>query len=154
MLSSVKDILPFLKAHGYKVGIWFWSLWLADIEHDELLHEVMLGSQGVLRIRDTALNSQEKRHSGFLCPTSSKIGIMLDIIRHAASYAPDLILMNDDLGYATYLSSIGCYCNRHMALIGEKLGYPITREELHAAVSASRSAKTRVICRSRHLKTD
>lgn len=143
MLSSVKDILPFLKAHGYKVGIWFWSLWLADIEHDELLHEVMLGSQGVLRIRDTALNSQEKRHSGFLCPTSPKIEIMLDIIRHAASYAPDLILMNDDLGYATYLSSIGCYCDRHMALIGEKLGYPITREELHAAVSGGKRNEIR-----------
>lgn len=133
-LSIVRDYVPFLQGHGYKVGIWFWSLWLGDIPHDELIGEVMLRSSGEPRIAETALNSHEKRLSGFLCPTSHKIEIMLDIIRYAASFQPDFILLNDDFGYSTYLGGIGCYCDRHMAKIRERLGYDISREQLKAAI--------------------
>lgn len=133
--AQVAEIIPFLKSHGYRVGIYFWSLWLTDIDADILEKEVMVSSAGKLRVRNTALNSTEKQYSGYLCPTSEKTEIMLDIIRCAASYQPDLILLNDDLGFATYLGGIGCYCHRHLSQIRERLGYDITREQLREAVS-------------------
>ncbi len=133
-LSTVRDFVPFLQGHGYKVGIWFWSLWVGDIAREELVGQVMINSSGEPRIAETALNSHEKRLSGFLCPTSERIEAMLDIIRYAAGFAPDLILLNDDLGYSTYLGGIGCYCDRHMAKIRERLGYDISREHLKAAI--------------------
>ncbi len=133
--SVIGDIIPFLKKHGYKVGIWFWSLWLADIDENELDDVVMVSSEGKRRTAKTALNSNERCLSGYLCPTSPKIQIMLDIIKHAAEYSPDIILLNDDLGYTTYLKSMGCYCERHMEIIREKLGYEITVEKLREAVS-------------------
>ncbi len=133
--AAVAPIIPFLKSHGYQVGIYFWSLWLTDIEPAILEKEVMVSSTGKLRVRNTALNSTEKQYSGYLCPTSEKVSLMLDIIRSAAELSPDLILLNDDLGFATYLGSIGCYCHRHMAQIQARLGYDITREQLREAVS-------------------
>ena len=142
-LSIVRDYVPYLQAHGYRVGIWFWSLWIGDIVHEELLGEVMLTSEGKPRIAEGALNSHEKRLSGFLCPTSERIGAMLDIIRYAASFHPDLILLNDDLGYATYLNSIGCYCERHLKQMRDKLGYAISREELRAAVLSGGRSEVR-----------
>ena len=53
--SVIGDIIPFLKKHGYKVGIWFWSLWLADIDENELDDVVMVA----LRVRE----ERQKRHS-------------------------------------------------------------------------------------------
>ena len=134
VLSAAKDMILFLKSCGYAVGIWFWSLWLGDIDNDTLPREVMISPSGKPRIAKTALNSTEKRISGYICPTSSKINIMLDIIRFAASLAPDLILLNDDLGYSTYLGGLGCYCSRHMKMIEEECGRTFTREELREAV--------------------
>ncbi len=140
---EIAAFIPFLQSHGYQVGIYFWSLWLTDIEADILEKEVMLSSAGKPRVRYTALNSTEPRYSGYLCPTSEKTQIMLDIIRCAASYAPNLILLNDDLGFATYLNSIGCYCDRHMAQIRQRLGYDISREELREAVSCGQQNEIR-----------
>lgn len=141
--AQVADFIPFLKSHGYKVGIYFWSLWLTDFDDETLEKEVIVRSSGKPRISNTALNSNEPQRSGFICPTSEKIGIMLDIIRCAAQFAPDLILLNDDLGFATYLGSIGCYCDRHMAQIRQRLGYEITREELRGAVSCGKPNEIR-----------
>ena len=30
--ASVSEMIPLLRSRGYKVGLWFWSLWLSDIE--------------------------------------------------------------------------------------------------------------------------
>lgn len=141
--AEIAEFIPFLQSHGYQVGIYFWSLWLTDMEADILEKEVMVSSAGKPRVRNTALNSTEPQYSGYLCPTSEKTEIMLDIIRCAASYAPDLILLNDDLGFATYLNSVGCYCDRHMAQIRQHLGYEITREELREAVSCGQKNEIR-----------
>ena len=141
--EMIADLVPILKSHGYGVGIYFWSLWLTDMENDELVGEVMLSSSGKPRIRQTALNSNEPQLSGFLCPASSKMQTMLDIIEAAARSAPDLILLNDDLGYATYLGSIGCYCDRHMALMRRHLGRDISREELRDLVSSGKRSEAR-----------
>jgi len=142
-LAPFAEIIPFLRENGYKVGIYFWSLWLTDIAPDELVQEVMLNAKGEPRVAHTALNSNEKRDSGFLCPTSPKIQIMLDIIHCAASLSPDVILLNDDLGYATYLNSLGCFCERHMTQIREYLGREITREELCRTVAYGESNDVR-----------
>ena len=136
--AQIAEYIPFLKSYGFKVGIYFWSLWLTDLDDETLENEVITRSSGKPRISNTALNSNEPQRSGFICPTSERISIMLDIIRCAADCAPDLILLNDDLGYATYLGSIGCYCDRHMAMIRQRLGYDITREELREAVSCGK----------------
>ena len=140
-ISAVAEMIPFLKSHGYKVGVFLWSLWLKDIEPSILEKEVMISSSGRPRVRMTALNSAKPQYSGYLCPTSQKTDIMLDVIRHVASYSPDLILLNDDLGYSTYLSGIGCYCERHLSLVEKRLGRRFSREELRSEIfSGKRNA--------------
>ena len=59
----MKDFIPFLQENGYKVGVYFWSLWLGDIAEEELLGEVMIRSNGTPKINKTALNSNVKRLS-------------------------------------------------------------------------------------------
>lgn len=143
--ARLGEMIPFLKEHGYSVGVWIWSLWLSDIEEDELRASVMVRSNGSPRIRSTALNSNVPKLSGYICPTSKRISTMLDIIEHIAEYRPDMILLDDDLGYATYLDSIGCYCEGHLALMRERLGYAITREELREAVALGKPNEIRSI---------
>ena len=63
IFSIMKDFIPFLQENGYKVGVYFWSLWLGDIAEEELLGEVMIRSNGTPKINKTALNSNEKRLS-------------------------------------------------------------------------------------------
>lgn len=141
--AELAEIVRFLRANGYRVGIYFWSLWLTDLDRATLEREVMVSAKGKPRISNTALNSNEPRLSGFLCPTSSKIELMLDIVRCAARLSPDLILLNDDLGYTTYLKSIGCYCERHMERLAARLGTTISREALCEAVSSGGPSELR-----------
>ena len=88
--AQIAEYIPFLKSYGFKVGIYFWSLWLTDFDDEALEKEVITRSSGKPRISNTALNSNEPQRSGFICPTSEKISIMLDIIRCAADCAPNV----------------------------------------------------------------
>ena len=144
LLAPLKEFIPFFKSHGYTVGVWFWSLWISDLDNSEITDCVMINSAGKPRLADTPLNSNEKITSGFICPTSQKaVSYMTDMVRSVAALSPDIILFDDDLDYATHMNSIGCYCDRHLKLIEKRLGYPITREELRKEVSFGKPNRVR-----------
>ena len=129
--EQLKNLIPFFKQHGLQVGVWIWSLWVVDFDSDTIDQYIMKSHNGVLRSMENPLNSNERICSGFICPTNEEsTNIMTDFIREVAKLGPDIILFDDDLDYATHMGSIGCYCDRHLKLISDRLGYEISREEL------------------------
>ncbi len=143
-IEMLRDLVPFYKENGFCVGVWIWSLWVTDFEKDSLLDYVMVNHKGEPRSYDNYLNSNKKTCSGFICPTSEKaVKIMTDYMKSIAALSPDIILFDDDFDYATHLQSIGCYCDRHLKLISERLGYEISREELSEEVTKGKPNKVR-----------
>ena len=136
-IHMLRDLVPFYQEKGFAVGVWIWSLWIGDLESDSIMDYVMVNHKGEPRANDTYLNNNTKISSGFLCPTSEKaVNIMTDYIKEIAALQPDIILFDDDLDYGTHMQSIGCYCDRHVKMISERLGYAISREELSRAVTS------------------
>ncbi len=143
-IKILESLIPFFKENGLKVGVWFWSLWVVDFEEATIAEYVMKNHNGGLRAQENYLNSNQKICSGFICPTSEKaVKIMTDFIREVAKLGPDLILFDDDLDYGTHMGSIGCYCDRHLKLISERLGYEITRKELSQKVTEDKPNSVR-----------
>lgn len=134
--SIIENMIPYFKENGIKVGIWFWSFWLSDFEQEDLKDYVMVNAKGELRSADSPINSNLKVKSGFICPTSDRaVSVMTAFMKRAAECNPDIILLDDDYDYATHMNCIGCYCDRHLKLMSEKIGYNITREELSREVT-------------------
>ena len=143
-IEMLRDLVPFYKENGFCVGVWIWSLWVTDLEKDSLLDYVMVNHKGEPRTNDNYLNSNKKICSGFICPTSDKaVEIMTNHVKSIAELEPDIILFDDDFDYATHMQSIGCYCERHLKLISERLGYEISREELSREVTKGGPNKIR-----------
>ena len=143
-LDILKPQIEFFKEKNYKVGVWLWSLWMTDLPEDKIRELVMADINGKLRVSDNPLNSNEKISSGFICPTSKEgVEVMSDYIGEIAKLGPDIILFDDDLGYGTYLNSIGCYCDRHVKEISQRLGYEISREELSEKVACGKPNEIR-----------
>ncbi len=135
-IEILRDLVPFFQKNGLKVGVWIWSLWVTDFDPDTIEEYIMKNHKGGLHSMGSPLNSNKKICSGFICPTSEKaVKIMTDFIREIAKLNPDIILFDDDLDYSTHMGSFGCYCDRHLKLISERLGYPISREELSRKVT-------------------
>lgn len=143
-IEMLRDLVPFYKEKGYTVGVWIWSLWVGDFESDSIMDYIMVNHKGEPRSNETYLNSNKKICSGFICPTSEKaVEIMTDYIKEIAKLNPDIILFDDDLDYGTHMQSLGCYCERHLKLISERLGYEISREELSFEVTSGKPNKVR-----------
>lgn len=145
-IEMLRDLIPYYKENGYQVGVWIWSLWVTDFENENILDYVMVNHKGEPRYNSNYLNSNKKICSGFICPTSEKaVKIMTDYIKEITSLSPDIILFDDDLDYATHMQSLGCYCDRHLKLISERLGYEISREELSQKVTEEKPNKIRQV---------
>lgn len=143
-IEILRDLVPFFQKNGLKVGVWIWSLWVADFEPDTISDYVMKNYKGGLHSMGSPLNSNEKICSGFICPTSEKaVKIMTDFIKDITALSPDIILFDDDLDYTTHMGSFGCYCDRHLKLISDRLGYQITREELSQKVTEGKPCEIR-----------
>lgn len=140
----LRDTVPFFKANGLKVGVWIWTFWLTELGDAQLESEVMVNSRGEPRLSVNPVGNNTKSSDGFFCPTSEKAtAVMLDALKHIASYDPDIILFDDDYDYSTHLGCIGCYCDRHLEMMSERLGRKITRDELKEEIFASGGEKTR-----------
>ncbi len=134
--EKLKDLIPFFKGQGFKVGVWIWSIWVTDFEPDTISDYVMKNYKGGLHSMGNPLNSNEQICSGFICPTSEKaVKIITDFIKEISKLCPDIILFDDDLDYTTHMGSFGCYCDRHLKIISDRLGYTISREELSKRVT-------------------
>lgn len=142
--DKLKELIHYFKENGLKVGVWIWALWITDFDQSEIADYVMIKHNGDLHSMGSPLNSNEKICSGFICPTSEKaVKIMTDFIKETAKLGPDIILFDDDFDFTTHMGSFGCYCDRHLKLISDRLGYPITRDELSRKVTEGKSEKIR-----------
>ncbi len=138
-------MIPFFKANGLMVGVWLWTFWFIDFDEKENPKDYFfVNHKGELAVSYPSLNSNEKIISGFICPTSEKgVKCMTDFLKEAAKLNPDIFLFDDDFDYATHHGCMGCYCDRHLKLISDKLGYTISREELVKQVTADKPNEVR-----------
>lgn len=145
-IEKLQELIPYFRKEGFKVGVWIWSLWIKDLTQDVLEDYMMKNHKGEMRLAGTLLNDNQKICSGFLCPTSKNaVRIMTEYVKELAKTGPDVILFDDDMDYATHLGSIGCYCDRHLEKMKERLGYAISREELSREVTADKPNDVRAM---------
>lgn len=134
-LVLLKDFVSFFQAEGFQVGIWVWTLWYKGIPSEELDELLMVNMEGKNRSTGTSLWGERLDNTGFCCPASEKfLQYAEQAMADLALLEPDLIMLDDDFRFAFLDADIGCFCPSHMALYEEKLGHPVTREEMIAGI--------------------
>lgn len=144
-LKKLRENIPFFRKNGFEIGIWFWTFWRNDIGAPQNL--LMAKADGEPRTSKSPLNRETSSGvAGFGCPTSEEfVENSMEIIRELAECGPDLLLFDDDYRFGFFDKNIGCYCDGHMKMYRERLGYEITREELYEKVFAAEPSKEREV---------
>ena len=144
-LVALRENIPFFKAAGLEVGVWFWTFWRNDVIcADEML---MTKPDGSLRITEGIVASEKiSGISGFGCPASETfVGNSMEIIREYAECRPDILMFDDDYRFGFIDKHIGCYCNAHMKMYRERLGYEISREDMYKKVFDGKPSRERSV---------
>ncbi len=144
-LEFLRENIPFFKAAGLEVGIWFWTFWRNDIT--DVKSVLMAKADGAERTTKSPLNRENSSGiSGFCCPTSKEfIDNTMEIIKELAECGPDILIFDDDYRFGFLDKNIGCYCDGHMKMYRDRLGYEISREELYKKVFDGKPSKERTV---------
>ncbi len=118
--DRLADCIPYFKAAGFEVGVWFCTFVREDPDRD---------TRGCQRriLRDGTT------HGSSYCPSDpGYIADCQDLLKHIAALGPDIIQFDDDYAMGNCgPATARCYCNRHMAMYQEALGEEIDRESLY-----------------------
>ena len=144
-LRMLRENIPFFRAAGLEIGIWFWTFWRNDVGDTKTL--LMAKADGEPRTSKSPLNREVSSGvPGFGCPASESFTEnSMEIIRELAECGPDLLLFDDDYRFGFFDKNIGCYCDAHMKMYRERLGYDISREELYKKVFDSAPSRERSV---------
>ena len=144
-LRMLRENIPLFRAAGLEIGIWFWTFWRNDVADTKNL--LMAKADGEPRTSAAPLNREASSGiPGFGCPTSEEfVENSMEIIRELAECGPDLLLFDDDYRFGFFDKNIGCYCDGHMKMYRERLGYDISREELYKKVFSAEPNKERAV---------
>lgn len=146
IIDILKENIPFFKEAGLEVGVWLWTFWRSGFSAEEEKDLLMVRRSGEYRATVGTLSTSEKNLTGFCCPTSERfIAQTTDFLKNIAALKPDIIMFDDDFRYGFMDETIGCYCERHMKLMEQKLGRGFTRDELNALIYSDKPNKTRSI---------
>ncbi len=115
---QLAELIPYYRAAGLEIGIWFWSFMRQDQENDP--------GHCQLRIR---MDGTEMPAT--YCPFSPDfIADTQDFLTEVAKLGPDILQFDDDYGIS-YAGSSRCYCPLHMQRYREILGEDIDRQTLY-----------------------
>lgn len=144
-LDKLCENIPFFRENGFEIGIWFWTFWRNDVPDPKAF--LMAKADGESRTSKSPLNREISSGTpGFGCPTSEEfVENSMEIIREFAECRPDILIFDDDYRFGFFDKNIGCYCGGHMKMYRERLGYEISREELHEKVFAAEPSKERTV---------
>ncbi len=128
--NRLKRYIPIFENAGFEVGVWMSSLGHGGAETTER-HD-----------RDFALmeSADGMHNSGGYCPLDDvHTEAFRDWLKRVAAAGATLIMLDDDYRMAFRGGKLYCCCDRHRALIEERLGQSVTREELGAVFSGEPS---------------
>lgn len=113
-LEVLRENLDFMKGEGFEAGAWLW----AYLYRGENAFTHITGADGT-----AAEDSCCPLDEGFWEEASG-------YMREIAAMKPALILFDDDLRFGQLETGLGCFCEKHIADISERLGEKLGREEL------------------------
>ena len=120
-MTTLGEQCAFFKAEGFQVGIWLWTIQFPE-------------ENGFAKI--TSVYGQVRQQEA--CPADPEFrAFAADYIQELAGLHPDVILFDDDYRLTVHNRDMACACDLHLALTGEILGRPVTREEIAKAMIGS-----------------
>lgn len=121
-VKRLQDHVQYFQGEGLEVGVWVNSFGFGNPFSKE---EAGIAA-GFTKIR--AVSGRELGDA--ICPEDERyVAMFCEQIQRIASVKPDLIMLDDDLCLSVR-PGIGCFCEKHIQLMEEKLGHPINRETM------------------------
>ncbi|MBQ7321990.1 MAG: ASCH domain-containing protein [Clostridia bacterium] len=119
MCRLLQENIAFFQKHGYHVGIWVQAFGFGD----PLQGENARVAKNYTRLR--SVGGREKPDSDMLCPEDPQfMADYLEFVRDMAGCGGEMLMLDDDLCLSVR-PGIGCFCERHLALIEQELGEPL-----------------------------
>ena len=110
-LSVIKSHLDFFILNGVETGFWINAFGFGGP-----------ASRGVPWRRLVSVTGAVHPENDEFCPSDPRfVEAMAEYIKRLASLSPDLIMFDDDMCMSVR-PGIGCFCPRHIEMMGEKLG--------------------------------
>lgn len=122
VFAELKEHVQYFQENGLEVGVWINSFGFGN----PLSKEEAEFAQGLTKIRSVL----GRELGDALCPEDPKYTEMFcEQMRKIAKVNPDLIMLDDDLCLSVR-PGIGCFCDRHMELLEEKVGHKLQRDTM------------------------
>ena len=120
--EKLQDHIAYFKANGLEVGVWVNSFGFGN----PLSQAEAEAAEGLTKIR--AVCGRELGDA--ICPEDPDfVGMFCKQVQTIAKAKPDLIMLDDDLCLSVR-PGIGCFCDRHIALLEEKIGHSLNKETM------------------------
>lgn len=120
VLASLEENLSWFRRNGLEVGLWIQAFGFGD----------HLGKRKVNWTRLKSVTGRELAENDAFCPEDPAfMECYLAHVKEMAAFHPDLLMLDDDLCMSVR-PGIGCFCDRHMALLEAALGEDLCPEEL------------------------
>ncbi len=117
-MATLGEQCAFFKAEGFQVGIWLWTIQFPEENNFTKI---------------TSVYGQVRNYE--VCPADPNFReFAANYIKELAGLHPDVILFDDDYRLTVHNRDLACACQQHLALTGEILGRPVTRQEIAAAM--------------------
>ena len=118
-----ENVAAFVQA-GYRVGVWFNAFGfgnpLSDAEKERTKDYIPLRS----------VTGKERTGHDAFCPESEAFMTdYLALVRDLSASGTDMLMLDDDLCLSVR-PGIGCFCDKHVALLEQELGEPLTGADL------------------------
>lgn len=136
-ISHLAENIRYYRENGLEVGVW-----INGFGHGgDLVGPYVAQAQNFTKLR--GLDGGEAGDS--FCPLDPAFrACIADLIRRIAEAGPSLIMIDDDLRISMHGAvGIGCACPLHLAMLSERLGREITREELSETLFAGKADELR-----------
>ncbi len=120
-LSSLSELIPYFKAGGLEVGVWFWTFWRKDLA---------FAPAGSLKITGFDGSTSDKKGDdlAFFCPASASfVEDTCDFLKQVAKLGPDLIQFDDDFRFGNLPTGFGCCCDNHLTDVSRRIGENVDR---------------------------
>ena len=127
-LALLRENVAWLRACGLSPAIWAGE----TLGHGGLLHDT--GRKDLPKCTPLR-NFNGEELAGTRCPTDPRFeAVLCRIFETLASTHPDYILVDDDFRISYRGRVHACVCERHLQLISQRYGAPVTQEEVRESV--------------------
>lgn len=123
-LSLLKGNVDFFKNNGFVVGIWFAAFGSGAplLEEQKKITEKYVGLRSV--------TGRENKENNMFCPESDAfMKDYLYLVKDLARINSDMLMLDDDLCLSVR-PGLGCFCDKHLALLEKEVGEKLDIKDL------------------------